>query len=42
MARDLRAKVIKSHLIDSGVIQREKKTLYSRFGKIICEIKKCL
>lgn len=39
MARDLRAKVTKSHLIDSGVIQMEKKTLYSCFGRIICEIR---
>lgn len=39
VARDLRAKVTKSRLIDSGVIQVEKKTLYSFFGKIICEIR---
>lgn len=38
--RDLRAKVTESHLIDSRVIHVEKKTLYSCFGKIICEIRR--
>lgn len=41
VARNFRAKVTKSHLVDSWVIQREKKTLYSCFGKVICEINFC-